>query len=86
MATTQADIDRLQRALNSGVRSATYDGRTVTYKDDDDMRRRLQEMKDELAGGGGNAFQRLAARRTVIAPNRDLGPSPAGDTRYDWHK
>lgn len=51
MARTQADIDALQAAIDSGARWVAYsDGSSVSYRDLDEMRSILRDMKREVSG------------------------------------
>lgn len=59
MAVTQADIDNLNAALASGVRSATVGGQTVTYstvdaliKARDDLQKQLIAAENTASGRG----------------------------------
>lgn len=60
---TQADIDRLKKAIGSGALSVSYAGppaRTITYQSLDAMRSLLAEMVRSVQG---NPTYRLAATR-----------------------
>ena len=51
MARTQADIDALQAAIDSGARSVTYsDGSQVEYRTLIEMNSILRDMKAEVSG------------------------------------
>lgn len=65
MATTQADIDTLEAACNSGLLTVTFDGpprRSITYQSLDSMRRRLADMKLELMGSTRARFTYIATK------------------------
>lgn len=50
---TQADVDKLARAVASGVLTVRYDGppgRTITYQSLSEMRSLLAEMRREVRG------------------------------------
>lgn len=49
MAVTQADIDNLNAALASGVRSATVGGQTITYGTVDALIRARDDLTKQLA-------------------------------------
>lgn len=66
MATTwtQADIDKLKRAIASGVLSVRFDGppaRSVTYQSLEAMRGLLAEMTRDVKGT--TTFRRVAFRK-----------------------
>lgn len=49
MAWTQSDLDAIDTAIASNLRTVTFaDGRTVTYQDADKMLQIRREMKAEL--------------------------------------
>lgn len=48
MAVTQADIDKLNEALASGVRSVTIGGQTVTYSTVDALITARDDLKRQL--------------------------------------
>lgn len=84
MAVTQQQVAQLEAAIYSGERSATYDGRTVVYRDLDEMRNLLATMKAELAGSTVAPPDALARRRTHVASDMDRGGPQASDPRLDW--
>ena len=49
MAVTQADIDNLNAAIASGVRSVTLGGQTVIYGTPESLIKARDDMKKELA-------------------------------------
>lgn len=49
-ALTQADLDRLEKAYVSGVRTVAYGDRSVTYSSAADMLKAIQYAKAALAG------------------------------------
>jgi hypothetical protein len=64
MAWTQTDLDRLDAAIASNVRTVTYaDGRTVTYQDVDKMLQLRMTMRGEVIGDAARATPRT---RTII--------------------
>lgn len=48
MAFTQADLQKLERAIASGVKSVAYSDRTVTYQTINDMRAARVAIAAEL--------------------------------------
>lgn len=68
MAVTQADVDALESALNSGVLTVSFDGpprRSITYQSAADMQARLDRMKAELLRASGKvAGYRLISTKT----------------------
>ena len=51
-ALTQADIDKLKRAIASGVKSVTYSSGTVTYQSTEEMLKALRFAENDLAAVG----------------------------------
>ena len=49
MAVTQADIDNLNAAIASGVRSVTLGGQTVIYGTPESLIKARDDLKDQLA-------------------------------------
>jgi hypothetical protein len=86
MAVTQAEIDHLRSVIVSGEKSASYDGRSVNYRDLDELRSLLASMEAELAAGVISAPESIARRRTVFSAEQDLGGGPGGDPRLDWNR
>jgi hypothetical protein len=80
---TQAMVDALAAAIASGERSVSYDGRSVTYRDLDEMLRVLAWMQGQLVPPLAGTSP-LASRRTVAAFDKDLGFGPAGDSGFYW--
>lgn len=60
MAVTQADIDNLNAALASGVRSATVGGQTVTYGTVDALIKARNDLQAQLN----------AATQTAVRPRQ----------------
>ena len=58
MAFTQAQVDAIDSAIAQGVRSVTYDGKTVTYNTVDDMLKARNMMRDAIAKAAGTATAR----------------------------
>ena len=52
--TTQADIDLLRAAINSGERRVRHADRMVEYRDLDEMKRILADMEAAVAESNGN--------------------------------
>lgn len=68
MAVTQADIDALNTAIASGVKSVTLRGKTVVYGDiagliaaRDDMKRQLASQASALSDAPPKRSRRLQA-------------------------
>lgn len=56
MAFTQADVDKLKKAMASGVKSLTYsDGRKAEYHSLGEMNDQLRRMEAEVAGAAGSS-------------------------------
>lgn len=51
MAWTDDDIQKLQAAIRSGVKTVRYSDRTVEYQDLKAMRELLAEMRSQVSGG-----------------------------------
>jgi hypothetical protein len=49
----QAQLDKLRSAYASGLTTATYDGKTVTYRGLDEMRAAIAALENQIAGGRG---------------------------------
>jgi hypothetical protein len=58
MAWTTSDVQKLEKAIASGVTSVRYADRTVQYQDLDAMRRARREMLDEIAAAAGTCKRR----------------------------
>ena len=75
MAWSQADIDRLEAAIGSGIFNVTFDGpprRSVTYQSIEAMRSVLAQMKREVAATEGTppvTYRRVAFRRGFDPPD-----------------
>ena len=67
MATTQADIDALEKVLASGVLTVRYADRSVTYQSTAEMQKELERMQRELAATEGTA-----KRYTLVATRKGL--------------
>lgn len=66
MATyTQAQRDKLARAIASGVTSVSYEGKSVQYRDLSEMRMVLDLMDQDLSG-------KRAKRRFVVTTYKHL--------------
>lgn len=53
MAWTQADADRIRRAIAQGVLEVEHDGKRVKYRNLDEMQRTLAMIDGELATAAG---------------------------------
>jgi hypothetical protein len=69
MAWTQSDIDRLKKAIASGVKQVMEGGRMVTYDSFESMKERLQMMQAEVNGGRTHGNFKASFRM----PSRDRG-------------
>lgn len=71
MALTQTQLetmqDALQTALYQGVRSVTFQDRTVNYASVDEMRRALTDLSDQIAALGTT----VPSRRSFAAFSRE---------------
>jgi hypothetical protein len=63
MAWTQSDIDRLKKAIGSGVKQVMEGGRMVTYNTVADMVRALAMMEAEVNGTSRRMVEQVAFRR-----------------------
>ncbi len=57
MAWTQADVEKLEAAVSSGILTVSYDGpprRQMTYQSLAAMRDLLREMKNDVAAAAGD--------------------------------
>jgi len=51
---TQADLDALKKARDSGILTVEYDSQgRVTYRDIDDLRKAINDVENELAVASG---------------------------------
>lgn len=55
MAWNQTELDALKAAYARGTLRVTYDGKTVEYGSEADLRRRIQTIETALASSGGAA-------------------------------
>lgn len=71
MALTQAQLEAmqvaLQTALYNGVRSVTFQDRTVQYASVDDMRKALSDLGDQITALGSTT----PSRRSYAAFSRE---------------
>lgn len=67
MAWTQAQIDRLETAIDKGavLQSLTVAGQTFTFRSLDEMQRLLAQMRRELAASGGSQTRYVASCKGV---------------------
>lgn len=66
MAFTQQDLDALDRALKTGAKRVTYNGKTVEYRDLSEIQAVRDEIASQLAGGQGDPpirHYRVTARK-----------------------
>lgn len=63
---TQADIERLEKAINSGAMSVQYQDRKVTYRSLEEMRSRLVELRRELG-----QVPRVVRKKTTFSKGLD---------------
>lgn len=63
MAFTQTDVEALETAIKSGVKTVAYADRTVTYHSLGEMLQLLTQMRAEVAAGGGASSS--CGRRTL---------------------
>lgn len=64
MAVTQADIDALQAAVNSGVKRVKYNDRETEYQSLAEMMELLATLKMELAAANGTPrYIKIATRK-----------------------
>jgi len=60
LAEMQAQLDALLAARFRGVRSTSYDGKTVTWGSDAEMARAIADLEARIAAAGGaNANRRV---------------------------
>jgi hypothetical protein len=50
MTTLQTQLDSLRAAYASGARSIGYDGKTITYRDADEMRAAIAALENQING------------------------------------
>jgi hypothetical protein len=63
MAYTQAQLDDLRAAIAEGVTSVSANGRTVSYRNLDDMRKLERAMADQLELSARRPLRILASFR-----------------------
>ncbi len=59
MAYTEAQRDALRKALASGERRVTYDGKTVEYRSIAELKEALAEVEAALAGAEGRRVRQI---------------------------
>lgn len=65
MAWSQEDLDTLQRAIATGVRSVTFaDGRRTEYQNTDQMLAAVKMMRGEIAAAANAGARR--SRRVIV--------------------
>lgn len=62
MAATQADLDALEDAINSGALMVRFADRQVQYRSLDDMMRILARMRAEVTGTAPTRRVKIASR------------------------
>jgi len=62
LAEMQAQLDALLAARFRGVRSTTYDGKTVTYGSDAEMARAIADLEARISAAGGKNPNRRVTR------------------------
>jgi len=65
LAEMQAQLDALLAARFRGVRSTSYDGKTVTYGSDAEMARAIADLEARIAVAGGTNSNRRVTRVTA---------------------
>lgn len=65
LAEMQAQLDALLAARFRGVRSTSYDGKTVTYGSDAEMAKAISDLEARIAAESGKVANRRVTR--VIA-------------------
>jgi hypothetical protein len=53
MAWTQSELDALRRAYASGTLRVSYDGKTVEYGSEADLKRRIETIEGAMAAAQG---------------------------------
>ena len=64
LQTLQAQLDAVQRAYRSGVRSLAHDGKTVTYATAEEMRAAIASLKTEIGQIMGTATPTIGVVRS----------------------
>ncbi len=65
LAEMQAQLDALLAARFRGIRSVSYEGRTVTYGSDTEMARAIADLEARIAAAGGTNPNRRVTRVTA---------------------
>ncbi len=65
LAEMQAQLDALLAARFRGVRSTSYDGKTVTYGSDAEMARAIADLEARIAAETGTTANRRVTRVTA---------------------
>jgi arginase family enzyme len=71
MAYTQADLDRLDRAIASGVLTVEVAGRRMTYHSVDELLKARSHVAAQLAGTSANARTGATKRFTFASLRGD---------------
>jgi hypothetical protein len=71
MAYTQADLDRLDRAIASGVLTVEVAGRRMTYQDVDALLKARSHVASQLAGVGAQPRSGATKRFTFTSLRGD---------------
>ena len=66
MTVTQAQIDQLRKAIYTGARSISYDGKTTTFRNVDEMWALEARMVHELAGTEGTGVNLAAFSKGTV--------------------
>jgi len=65
LAEMQAQLDALLAARFRGVRSTSYDGKTVTYGSDAEMAKAISDLEARIAAAGSANANRRVTRVTA---------------------
>jgi len=65
ITTLQSQLDELERAYRSGARSVSYDGKSVSYADGDELRAAIASLKTEIARASGTVEPTVVVVRST---------------------
>ena len=65
MATTQAELDALVRARNSGVLRVSYEGKSIEYRSMDDLLKAIAAAQAELDAAAASPSARQVRAYTM---------------------
>lgn len=68
LVTLQTRRDALAESRASGILSAEYDGRRITYKSDADMARAIADLDAQIAAATPVASRNPSARTLIFRP------------------